>query len=41
MPCVYQQRIVDEGVEAVTARMTADGLHVVSVLAGLGLAPIV
>ncbi len=37
-PSVYQQRIVDEGVEAVTARMTADWLHVVSVLAGLGLA---
>ena len=38
MPSVYQQRIVDEGIEAVTARMTADWLHVVSVLAGLGLA---
>jgi dienelactone hydrolase len=37
-PSVYQQRIVDEGVEAVTARMTTDWLHVVSVLAGLRLA---
>ena len=38
MPSVYQQRIADEGVEAVTARMTADWLHVLSMLAGLGLA---
>ena len=38
MPSVYQQRIVDEGIEAVTARMTADWLDTVSVLAGLGLA---
>jgi dienelactone hydrolase len=37
-PLVYQQLIVDEGVEAVTARMTADWLEAVSVLAGLGLA---
>ena len=37
-PSAYQQLIVDEGVEAVTARMTADWLDTVSVLAGLGLA---
>ena len=37
-PSVYQQLIVDEGIEAVTARMTADWLDAVSVLADLGLA---
>ena len=34
----YQQRIADEGIETVTARMTADWLDAVSVLAGLGVA---
>jgi dienelactone hydrolase len=37
-PSVYQQLIADEGIESVTARMTADWLEAVSVLAGLGLA---
>jgi pimeloyl-ACP methyl ester carboxylesterase len=37
-PPVYQQLIADEGVEAVTARMTADWLEAVSMLAGVGLA---
>jgi dienelactone hydrolase len=34
----YQQLIVDEGIEAVTASMTVDWLDAVSVIAGLGLA---
>ncbi len=38
VPSAYQQLIVDEGIEGVTARMTADWLEVVSALAGLGLA---
>jgi dienelactone hydrolase len=37
-PSVYQQLIADEGIERVTARMTADWLETVSVLAGLRLA---
>jgi dienelactone hydrolase len=37
-PPVYQQLIADEGIGRVTARMTADWLEAVSVLAGLGLA---
>ena len=37
-PAAYQQLIADEGIERVTARMTADWLETVSVLAGLGLA---
>jgi dienelactone hydrolase len=37
-PTAYQQLIVDEGIDAVTARMTADWLNAVSALAGLGLA---
>lgn len=37
-PSVYQQLIADEGIERVTARMTAECLEAVSVLAGLGLA---
>ncbi len=37
-PSVYQQLIADEGIERVTARMTADWLETVSTLAGLGLA---
>ena len=37
-PEVYQQLIVDEGIEQVTARMTGDWLATVSALAGLGLA---
>lgn len=37
-PAVYQQLIVDEGVELVTARMTADWLDTVSALAAQGLA---
>jgi dienelactone hydrolase len=37
-PSVYQQLIADEGIERVTARMTADWLEVVSALAGLGFA---
>ena len=36
-PPVYQQIIADEGIERVTARMTADWLEAVSALAGLGL----
>ena len=36
-PSVYQQLIVDEGIERVTARITADWLDAVSALAGLGL----
>jgi dienelactone hydrolase len=34
----YQQLIADEGIERVTARLTADWLETVSALAGLGLA---
>jgi dienelactone hydrolase len=37
-PPVYQQLIADEGIERVTARMTADWLEAVCVLGGLGLA---
>ena len=37
-PSVYQRLIADEGIESVTARMTADWLDAVFVLAGLGLA---
>jgi dienelactone hydrolase len=37
-PPAYQQLIVDEGVEAVTARMTRDWLGAVDALAALGLA---
>ena len=37
-PSAYQRLIADEGIEAVTARMTADWLDAVSVLAALGLA---
>ena len=37
-PSVYQQLIVDEGIERVTARMTADWLETISALAGLGFA---
>ena len=37
-PSVYQQLIADEGIDRVTARMTADWLDAVSALAGLGLA---
>jgi pimeloyl-ACP methyl ester carboxylesterase len=37
-PPVYQQLMADEGIEAVTARITADWLEVVAMLAGLGLA---
>jgi len=37
-PSAYQQLIADEGIERVTARMTADWLEAVSALAGLGLA---
>lgn len=37
-PSVYQQLIVDEGIEQVTARMTTDWLETVSVLANCGLA---
>jgi dienelactone hydrolase len=36
-PCVYQQLIVDEGIERVTARMTEDWLETVSALAAGGL----
>jgi dienelactone hydrolase len=36
-PSAYQQLIVDEGVERVTARMTGDWLTAVSALAALGL----
>jgi pimeloyl-ACP methyl ester carboxylesterase len=36
-PRVYQQLIAEEGIETVTARMTADWLEVVSVFANLGL----
>jgi dienelactone hydrolase len=39
-PPVYQQLIAEEGIERVTARMTADWLEAVSVLADLGLADI-
>jgi dienelactone hydrolase len=38
MPSAYQQLIADEGIERVTARMTADWLEAVSALASLGLA---
>ena len=37
-PSAYQQLIADEGIESVTARMTADWLAAVSALADLGLA---
>ena len=37
-PSAYQQLIVDEGIEAVTARMTGDWLDTVSALTALGLA---
>ena len=37
-PAAYQQLIVDEGIEAVTARMTGDWLEAVDALAALGLA---
>jgi pimeloyl-ACP methyl ester carboxylesterase len=37
-PSVYQQMIADEGIECVTARMTADWLETISALAALGLA---
>jgi dienelactone hydrolase len=37
-PSAYQQLIADEGIESVTARMTADWLEAVSALADLGLA---
>ncbi len=37
-PSAYQQLIADEGIERVTARMTADWLEALSALAGLGLA---
>jgi dienelactone hydrolase len=37
-PSACQQLIVDEGIEAVTARMTGDWLEAVSALAALGLA---
>jgi dienelactone hydrolase len=37
-PSAYQQLIVTEGIEAVTARLTADWLDAVRVLADLGLA---
>jgi dienelactone hydrolase len=37
-PAVYQQLIVDEGIEPVTARMSADWLATVSALAAQGLA---
>jgi dienelactone hydrolase len=37
-PSVYQQLIADEGIERVTARITADWLEAVSALARLGLA---
>jgi dienelactone hydrolase len=37
-PSVYQQLIVDEGIERVTARMTGDWLDAVSALAAHGLA---
>lgn len=37
-PPAYQQLIADEGIERVTARMTADWLEAVSALASLGLA---
>jgi dienelactone hydrolase len=37
-PPAYQQLIADEGIEAVTARMTGDWLDAVSALAALGLA---
>lgn len=36
-PSVYQQLIVDEGIESVTARMTGDWLDAVAALAALGL----
>ena len=37
-PSAYQQLIADEGIERVTARMTADWLETVSALADVGLA---
>jgi alpha-beta hydrolase superfamily lysophospholipase len=37
-PSAYQQLIADEGVERVTARMTADWMEALFALAGLGLA---